>query len=451
MPRLTSKAVRRAAFAGIAVFWFTPGWGAGALPSFPGAEGFGAAAAGGRGGRVLRVTHRGASGPGSLAAACAAPGPRIVVFAVAGVIRGDCVIRHSAITIAGQSAPMPGITLAGRLLVRPEAPRRTYDIVIRHLRFRPPPHQGHDGDVLQIPNSERVMIDHVSLAWGNDEMIDIIQSSDITVQWSTVEESDTAGHGKRIAHNFALLSAYPGSGRVSIHHNLFAHHARRLPALSPAEVDQPGDFRNNVVYNFRDGLTDEGHVPRSPVNLIGNYYKRGPSADRLNLYHLHPRGQYYLKGNFVEGFGELRDRRQSLPRWIRITGDGAVLQTPAPVAYTTTTDAQQAFDEVLRNAGAAPHDRVTRRTIDEVRHGTGAWGRHGPADPDDAWFLERLPAEAPIVDRDGDGMSDVWEQMHGLDPRNAGDHARIMASGYTAVEDYLNQRAVQLMQLRAKK
>ena len=210
------------------------------LPAFPGAEGFGATSLGGRGGRVMKVTNLNASGPGSLQEACAAEGPRIVVFDVAGVIRGDVAIKHPRITIAGQTAPAPGITIEGRLLSRPEPWARLHDIVVRFLRFRPRPSTGHDGDAVQLPDTERVMLDHLSLAWANDETVDIIHASEVTLQWSTLEESDVEGHAKGAGHNFGLLSAYPGSGNVSILHNLFAHHSRRSPSLSPYVARQAG-------------------------------------------------------------------------------------------------------------------------------------------------------------------------------------------------------------------
>jgi hypothetical protein len=125
------------------------------LPAFSGAEGFGAVAVGGRGGKVIKVTTLASSGPGSLQAACAEEGPRIVVFDVGGVIRGDVAITHSFITIAGQTAPSPGITIEGRLLARPDPFRRLNDIVVRFIRIRPAPTTGHTGDAVQLPDTGR--------------------------------------------------------------------------------------------------------------------------------------------------------------------------------------------------------------------------------------------------------------------------------------------------------
>ena len=414
------------------------------LPAFPGAEGFGAVAVGGRGGRIIKVTNLNASGPGSLQMACATHGPRIVVFEVGGVIHGDVSIVHSNITIAGQTAPAPGVTIAGRLLAQPQHEERLHDIVVRFLRLRPAPAIGEQGDAIQLPKSERIMLDHLSLAWANDEMIDIIHSSEVTLQWSTIEESDPSGHGKGVPHNFAILSAYPGSGNVSIHHNLFAHHARRLPSVSPGVEGKPDDFRNNVIYNFRDGLSHEGHKPKAPINVVANYYKRGPNANFINPFQLDPIGRYYLANNYFDGVGVIDDPRTSavsLPPWIRFRKEGVVLQEPIEVAAVTTVTAQQAYRQVLDHAGAWPRDRVTLRTLDEVRNGTGRWGRNAPASPDNDWFLKDLKRAAREPDSDDDGMPDWWEQAHGLDHKNPADRNRLMPSGYTAIEDYLNERA----------
>lgn len=424
---------------------------AGDLPAFPGAEGFGAVTQGGRGGRVIKVTNLNPSGPGSFQAACAEEGPRIVVFDVAGVIRGDISIVHSKITIAGQSAPPPGITLVGRLLSRPEEDGRLQDVVVRFLRVRPPPSQGHAGDAIQLPNSERVILDHLSLSWANDEMIDIIHSSEVTVQWSTIEESDLTGHAKGEKHNFAILSAYPGSGNISIHHNLFAHHARRLPSLSPQVPDKPGDFRNNVIYNFREGLGHDGHRPRVGINLIANYYKRGPDAEVVFPFQFAKAGYYHVAENYFEGLGLVGSPLQAgveTPGWMRIGSKGTLLNQPVKVAPVHTHMAEEAYRLVLQRAGTWPRDRVTARTISEVVNGSGGWGRHAPANPPNAWFMEGMPIGHAALDRDNDGIPDSWERKHGLNAKHAADNRKIMKSGYTAIEEFLNERAMERVKVK---
>jgi pectate lyase len=416
------------------------------LPSFPGAEGFGAVSTGGRGGRVIKVTNLNASGPGSLQAACAEEGPRIVVFEVGGVIHGDIRIVHSNITIAGQTAPLPGITLAGRIFSRYADNVRLHDIVIRHLRIRPPPTTGSNGDAVQLSRTERILLDHLSLSWANDEMIDITHSSEVTIQWCTIEESDPTGHSKGVPHNYGILSAYPGSGNISIHHNLFAHHARRLPAISPQVEGKPADFRNNVVYNFRDGLSHEGHKPRAPINIIANYYKRGPNAAKVFPFNFDPVGQYYVAGNYFEEIGLIDDPRQAkrmFPSWFQSGRGGSVLTSPASATPVNTESAERAYRLVMDRAGAWPRDRVTLRTLNEVLHGKGHWARNAPADPTNDWFLDALPHAKIGPDSDGDGIPDQWERQHGLNPNDSGDHSTIMKDGYTAIEHYLNEMAAQ--------
>jgi len=103
------------------------------IPAFPGAEGAGRFCFGGRGGKVYVVTSLDDEGPGTFREACEAPGPRIIVFNVAGVIhlKRPLHIRAPYITIAGQSAPGDGVCIADRT-----THIDTNDVVIRYMRFR---------------------------------------------------------------------------------------------------------------------------------------------------------------------------------------------------------------------------------------------------------------------------------------------------------------------------
>ncbi len=410
------------------------------LPAFPGAEGFGAYTPGGRGGAVIHVTNLNTSGPGSLQEACSTPGPRVVVFDVSGVIPGDVVITEPHITIAGQTAPGAGVTINGMLCTKYTMDNPVHDVIVRYLRVRAKPNRGETGDAVQFSIVDNAVLDHLSLAWAEDETIDLFtRATNVTVQWCTLEESAVTGHPKG-RHNFGLISG-PDSGRLSIHHNLFAHHSRRNPAVG----NGPVDFRNNVVYDFRDGLCHEGNYTGRPgFDLIGNYYKRGPSDPDIFPFCFEGKTPYYLRANYIEGVGLIQDPWQEAGklRGLEYYADKGTKQeqeTPMPPVFTSS--ALRAYRDVLGLAGCFPRDAVTTRTVREVEQGTGSWGRHDPNS-----LLEGLAPGAPLKDTDRDGMPDTWERAHRTDPRR-NDAARVMRSGYTAIEEYVNSlpRAARLV------
>ena len=439
------------------------------LAAFPGAEGWGAVSQGGRGGRVIKVTNLNASGPGSLAEACTSRGPRIIVFEVSGVIRGDIRITHPYVTIAGQTAPGAGVTIEG---VVSSYDFGVHDIIIRHLRVRPRRATGAGGDCLQLgglgPNETgtyNIMLDHLSLSWGNDEIIDLYHAHDVTVQWCSVEESDDQGHSKG-AHNYGLISAAKDNGAVSVHHNLWAHHARRVPCMAPYRENAANDFCNNVIYNCRGGYVEDGHGVRakSPVNLFKNYYRRGPDTEgRIYPYALSPNMRYYVRDNFFEGWGYQGHPRHwtwggrppnGAPRWVQFNNNGQELQEPAETPDIEVVDPKEAFQRVLAEAGCWPRDRVSQRTIEEVKSKSGSWGRNAPLEPSDAWFLEGLKPTNPASDSDGDGIPDHWERSHNLDFTNPNDAAGIVNAGqstgdrhlgYSYIEYYINDLADRLV------
>ncbi|MBN1675361.1 MAG: pectate lyase precursor [Kiritimatiellae bacterium] len=415
-----------------------------ALPAFPGAEGFGAVSRGGRGGQVIKVTNLNTSGPGSLQAACDVSGPRMVVFDVSGVIHGDVTIRHPSITIAGQTAPGAGITVEGRLI---GYGYNLHDVTVRFLRFRrlrPPPAQYSQGDCATMGQSSNGIMDHCSFSWGTDEVVDIYQAHDWTVQWCTIEESDPID-----SHNFGFICRASNSGNVSVHHNLFAHHYRRAPCLSPDRLDWPGDVRNNVIYDVYQCFVHDGERT-GIVNIVGNYYIYGPSHARIFMIAAYADGTYHIAGNYLahyQGrdygpFGDLSGG-ESFPSWVQYNYLGTKLASPVSVPPVTTHSATQAYDIVLAEAGCFPRDRVTRRTIEEVRTGTGSCDRNAPLTPTDAWYLDGLTPCAPPQDTDNDGMPDTWEEANGLNKQLGTDPSRLMPSGYTAIEEYVNGLAAQ--------
>ena len=409
------------------------------LAAFPGAEGFGAATPGGRGGKVIHVTNLNASGPGSLQEACSTSGPRMVVFEVSGVIGGDVVITEPFITIAGQTAPGAGITIAGRLLTRYSQGDPVHDVVVRFLRVRVPPGLGNQGDAVQFSIVRDAVLDHLSLAWAEDETIDLYtEAHNVTVQWCTLEEpskTEEPGGG----HHYGLITSAK-SDHISVHHNLFSHVARRIPCFGSG----PGDFRNNVAYDFRDGFLHDGNYGGKPgFNIIANYYQQGPS-DRRQIFPFcfEDKIPYYLRDNYIKGLGLIQDpwkEADKLPGLQYYAAYGRRQEQETPVAPVTTQSAQKAYRLVLAQAGCFPRDAITKRNVADVSAGSGSWGRKEQKD-----LMEGLRPGQPPKDADRDGMPEAWEATRGLDPA-VDDSARLRASGYTAIEEYVNELAAKLV------
>ena len=428
----------------------------GPLPAFPGAEGFGAEAAGGRGGRVIKVTNLKTSGPGSLQAACQATGPRIVVFDVSGVIPGPVTITSGRLTIAGQTAPGAGITIEGILATRYQIKPPCNDIIIRFLRVRPKPlkRKAATGDCLQITNVDPLIIDHVSCSWGSDENMDLCGSSNLTVQWCAIEESDPRGHVKG-QHNYGMIIGYTERGNVTIHHNLFAHHQKRAPLIGCEIVDH----RNNVIYNtllpfiFHPTSMNRrrpGHPFR--MNLVANTFKSGPNVhnhmknrpfDKL-LYN-RPNVHLFNQGNTCSWLPPEKAVSTAQPLSDR--------EWPAPPVETQT--AKASYESVLAQSGCLPRDAVSKRTIEEVRAGTGSWTRRPPKE---GLLTGLTPTKAP-KDTDNDGLPDPWERTHALDPADPSDATNPVPAGaspkdrhkaYTWIEYYLNDLADKLVAEAAK-
>ncbi len=447
---------------------------AGDLPAFPGAQGFGAKATGGRGGQVLRVTNLNTSGSGSLQWALDQAGPRIIVFRVSGLIQGDVRIPHGDVTIAGQTATGAGITILGHLYTDFGDP--TNNMILRHLRVRPPdpggdwPASQHDS--IQFSTAHTFILDHVDASHGADETIDAWGGAyDVTLQWSAITYP-IYDPGNGWTHNCGIINhraciddascgaSDPLGGRISIHHNLFAHARNRTPALSTG----PADVVNNVVYNGREGFVHHNLVGAASTsataigdfNLIGNWYIDGPSAALVPLW-IDPENpsppiptRYYSWDNWVEDPGDFNGRFDNpftTPGFEAAYGfyccgvAASQFTSPGPFDFSSFAgyvpigvgSGSPLVSGLLEKVGSFPRDIVNRWAVEDVATRTGAWGNRRPAN-----WLDGLTPGTPPVDNDADGMADAWELTHGLNPANGADHSTVMPSGWTAIEEYIN-------------
>ena len=244
------------------------------IPAFPGAEGFGANATGGRGGRVIAVTNLNDSGPGSLRAALDENGPRTVVFRVSGniALKSNLKLKNGDITIAGQTAPGDGICLQNYGFALSGA----NNVIIRYLRVRPGDTADVDLDAFGGRDGENIIVDHCSMSWSIDECVSIYSGArNLTVQWCLMSESLYQSVHAKGHHGFGGIW---GGQNASWHHNLLAHHSSRNPRIVGKSVgEQLVDLRNNVIYNWGYNSTygGDGDVR---VNLINNVYKPGPAT-----------------------------------------------------------------------------------------------------------------------------------------------------------------------------
>jgi pectate lyase len=367
-----------------------------ALPVIPGAAGYGMSTPAGRGGAVYRVTNLNASGAGSLQACVDATGPRTCIFDVSGaiVLTSDLPVRNGNLTIAGQTAPSPGITIRGAALKIHGS-----DVLVQHLRIRvgddPNGPDPMNRDALKIEGAadrtvQNVVIDHCSFSWSIDEVASVWGPHDnITFSNNIFAEPlneslhiEDDGTPTLIPHGYGvLLGSSATGGRVTMTGNLFAHIVERNPLSRARELV----FVNNVVYDRRnmdlDLQSQDGRVTQSSV--VGNHFIRGASYVRTNkpinvrtdgTYTLYAGSRVYLDNNYAPDTGN------SLAQILGFTGGDIIpglMTTSAPVWNTglpvASTTNNIVYNNVLRLAGARPTDRdsVDIRMVSDVRNLTG--------------------------------------------------------------------------------
>lgn len=448
------------------------------IAAFPGAEGFGAAATGGRGGRVIYVTNLNTSGPGSLQDAVQQTGPRYVLFKVSGVINGDVHVRSGDLTVAGQTSP-------GGIIVRgidfTEEPycdqqcganaRGVQNVVLRHLRSRPA--GGSFPDALRLRYVRLVVVDHCSLGNAQDEAVEISYANRLTIQDSILAETigDHAQYGGMLV-NYTNPAAGYQLDAITVLRTVWNRIQGRYPELSresgtaAAGTTMRIELTNNLVWDQRyfidvnptvlSGGTS-GAAINYQINWVGNSFYARPGtgfgaiwlqrvarSTTTAYFHDNRSSLWPARADWDLNYccSDYRGGAGTRPSWARSSRHAF-----PPVAVMPSANVRA---YAFGNAGAFPRDVMDRRLMSYVNTGTfdaSALNVNPAGDALRQDFTGAGPA-AP-VDTDADGIPDVWETARGLNPR-VQDHngtqlsvAATGVAGYTNLEVYLHLRALE--------
>lgn len=392
------------------------------LPAFKGAEGFGALASGGRGKEVYHVANLNDAGAGSFREAVSRPG-RNIVFDVGGVIYLKSRIDVAGdITIAGQTAPAPGITFYGASL----AFNKIENVIVRYVRMHGSINMSKGTCVLIADSSRNLIFDHVSVAWGRWDDVHIKGSSNITLQYCIIGESLDP-------QRFGALLERPEN--LSIHHCLWIDNQSRNPKAK-ARIE----YINNVIYNWGTSGFVGGHSSAHHYqDVINNYFISGPSSSPNYLSMFTKTDHVFQSGNYVDTNkdGGLDGRLIQADDF-----DNAVLHADIVKEKQNTSSVPVTIDataiivaKVLKEAGASLYrDKVDVRLTQQLQ----SLGKDGAI----IWTETQVGGQekvavvnTTVIDSDKDGISDDWEHTRHLDPDKA-DAATLMSDGYSYLEHY---------------
>ena len=444
--------------------------------AFPGAEGYGRFAIGGRGGSVYHVTslddNPSDPQPGTLRYGIVCEkGPRTIVFDVSGYItlKARLTCSDKYVTVAGQTAPGKGIILRG-------APfGMNSDGITRFLRI----YRGYAGteeeqnrglDGFGMAGADHAIMDHCTIAWTTDEGFSSRGAKSITLQRTMIAEAlncaDHPNYGSGACHGYAAtIGGGQGSGVGSFHHNLLAHCEGRNWSLSGGltgggAYDGAHDVFNNVVYNWGGRATDGGS---HEINFVNNYYRMGEATSQKYLLRLQLEGtgtgtqSAYVSGNIrEEKSGTLTQDKLNTTYRYETSGGQVVnweplVTAPFSPSYATIESAEEALRNVLSDVGCnmpsptTHEERIVQETLNKTYTYKGSkTGKKGLIDREaDAGGYEEIGSETREADydSDADGMPNWWEKLHGLDPQVADNNSDANGDGYTALEEYLNWMA----------
>ena len=365
--------------------------GAHALPVIPGGAGFGMDTPAGRGGTIIKVTNLNETGAGSLKACIDVAAPRICVFEVSGTIKltTDLIVRHEFLTIAGQTAPSPGIMLRGAALKITGS-----NVLVQHLRIRVgddavgPAYENRDAlkiEGIATKPVRNVVIDHCSFSWSIDEVLSAWGPHDNISLTNNIfaEPLHDSFHPSQtdpglVAHGYGVIFGTSPGNSITMTGNLLAHIQERNPLSRAQELV----FVNNVVYNrsHRDlDLQSDGKLPTETIALR-NVFIRGPS-------YLRDTSPIFVRTEGTLGLGQGSRVYQAgntsvdytRPIIVLTGGDtisGLLNMDSYPVwngGIVVQTSQTAIVDRVLNLSGARPTDRdsVDRRIVTDVRNRTG--------------------------------------------------------------------------------
>lgn len=406
--------------------------------AFPQATGWAKETVGGRGGQIIRVTSLAAHGPGSLKAAIETKGPRIVVFEVGGVIdlgRTSLEIKEPYLTIAGQTAPSPGITI-----IRGGIDIRGHDVIMRHIRVKTgadgqAKRSGWEADSLSTVAAYNVIIDHCSLTWGIDENMSASgprftgnsveewrngTSRNITFSYNLAAEGLADSSHPKGEHSKGSLIHDNATG-ILFYRNIWAHNVERSPLIKGGAQ---AAMINNIIYDpgkramhYNLMALEWAGQPyvTGEMTAVGNVMRGGPSTDEgLPFLMLGGDGdlRYYGRENIaVDKFGK------PLPMFGRYGETRArLIEAKKPIIWPEGIDVLPVRDvetHVLANAGARPWDRDADdiRVLFFIAEGRGEI-------IDDERNVSSYPApkptKAPFVDAEWD--LNIMEPKSGLYP-----------------------------------
>jgi len=393
--------------------------------AFPGAEGFGATASGGRGQPVLTVSNLHDDGPGSFRDA-AGHSNATVVFAVSGVVHLKSNMElGSNLTIAGQTAMGSGITIADAKVSMTHA----HNIIIRYIRFRGGIAESPKVSSLNLSDAGHVMLDHLSIEWGRWDNIQTNGNSYSTIQNSII------GQGI-VPQRFGCLCE---SDYLTLSHNLWIDNKSRNPK-GKGHIQ----YVNNVVYNWGvDGYVGGHGGADHYADLIGNYFIKGPNSSDSFIGEFTPTDHTYQSGNYVDldRNGKLDGRLATKEDFQRVNADVVPEPFARPEVPVHVEPAGEIVQRIAQDAGdSLCRDSVDRKLVDELL----SYGTQGALIADET-EIGGLPASTEVTsqpDSDGDGIPDAWERKHRLDPHNPADGQRIdPKTGYSNLEIYLNELA----------